>query len=191
MTPDPALDEAFAAAPRTRFLPRKQRRFAGLDQPLPIGWGQTNSQPRTVRTMLALLDVRTGQRVLDVGCGSAWTTALLARLVGPTGEVIGVEIVPELVAFGRANLTPFGLGWAGVHAADPDVLGRPAQAPYDRILVSAEARSLPWDLADQLAADGGVMVVPVDGELLLVRQQPGRAHVERHGAYAFVPLVGG
>ena len=75
------LDRAFAAAPRTWFLPRAETRFAALDRPLPIGHGQTNSQPTTVRHLLGHLDVRPGQRVLDVGCGSGWTTALLAQLV--------------------------------------------------------------------------------------------------------------
>src|SRR3954471_16869751 len=104
MTPAAVVEEALAATPRVAFLPDDQQRFAGDDRALPIGWGETNSQPTTVRAMLALLDVRPGQCVLAVGCGSGRTTALLARLVGPTGEVIGVEIVPELVEFGRAHL---------------------------------------------------------------------------------------
>ncbi len=185
MTPSGALDEAFAACPRTDFLPEDQRRFARLDRPLPIGWGQTNSQPTTVRNLLTLLDVRPGQRVLDVGCGSAWTTALLAHLVGPDGEVIGVEIVPGLVTFGRSRLGD--RPNARVTPALSGVLGLPDGAPYDRILVSAEARTLPVPLLAQLA-DDGVLVVPVDGILLEVR--PGPEVVER-GRYAFVPLVGG
>jgi len=185
MTPSGALDEAFAACPRTDFLPEDQRRFARLDRPLPIGWGQTNSQPTTVRNLLTLLDVRPGQRVLDVGCGSAWTTALLAHLVGPDGEVVGVEIVPGLVTFGRSRLGE--RPNARVRQALPGVLGLPDGAPYDRILVSAEARTLPVPLLDQLA-DDGVLVVPVDGILLEVRQGP---KVIERGRYAFVPLVGG
>ncbi len=89
-TPRDVLDQAFAAAPRAQFLPESEKRFAGLDRPLPIGHGQTNSQPTTVRHLLQHLDVRPGQRVLDVGCGSGWTTALLAHLVGPQGSVTGV-----------------------------------------------------------------------------------------------------
>ena len=185
MTPSGALDEAFAACPRTDFLPEDQRRFARLDRPLPIGWGQTNSQPTTVRNLLTLLDVRPGQRVLDVGCGSAWTTALLAHLVGPDGEVVGVEIVPGLVTFGRSRLGE--RPNARVRQALPGVLGLPDGAPYDRILVSAEARTLPVPLVEQLA-DDGVLVVPVNGILLEVRPGP---EVVEHGRYAFVPLVGG
>ena len=89
----------------------------------PIGEGQTNSQPRTVADMLRLLEVGPGQRVLDVGSGSGWTTALLAHLVGPTGPVLGVELEPSLVTFGSANLAATGQPWAGIRAADPGVLG--------------------------------------------------------------------
>ena len=95
---------AFDATPRRDFLPRGVRRRASYDGPLEIAAGQTNSQPRTVDDMLRLLDVRAGQRVLDVGSGSGWTTALLAHLVGPAGSVLGVELEPELVSFGTGNL---------------------------------------------------------------------------------------
>jgi protein-L-isoaspartate(D-aspartate) O-methyltransferase len=191
VTPAAALDEAFTAAPRATFLPDDQRRFASLDQPLPIGWGQTNSQPRTVRTMLALLDVRPGHRVLDVGCGSGWTTALLAHLTGPDGLVVGVEIVPELVAFGRANLTASDVPQARIEAARPGVLGWPGEAPYDRVLVSAEARGMPEDIAQQVDRADGVLVAPVAGILLELRHESGRVRVVEHGRYAFVPLIGG
>ena len=180
-----AVTAAFEAWPREGFLPRGQRRRAAYDGPLEIGGGQTNSQPRTVAAMLRLLDVRAGQRVLDVGAGSGWTTALLAHLTGPTGVVAGVELEPELVTFGGANLAATGQPWASIRAASPGVLGLPDEAPWDRILVSAEPRSLPDDLVDQLA-DDGVMVIPVAGTMLRVTN-PGRV-VTRHGGYRFVPL---
>ncbi len=185
-----ALDEAFAAAPRVWFLPPAERRFAELDRPLPIGHGQTNSQPTTVRHLLEHLDVRPGQRVLDVGCGSGWTTALLAHLVGPDGVVVGVEIVPELVELGRANLAGAGVPNARIEAADPHVLGHPAGAPYDRVLVSAEAHDVPTSLLGQLREDG-VLVVPVAGRLAVVRRSGPHAEpeVRRVGHYAFVPLL--
>ena len=191
MTPTDALRQAFAAAPRRGFLPDRQRRYADLDQALQIGHGQTNSQPRTVWAMLSLLDVLPGQRILDVGCGSAWTTALLGHLVGPEGSVIGVEIVPELVAFGRANLVTQQLPNVHVVPAEPGVLGLPEEGPFDRILVSAEATRLPRALVEQLRR-GGVMVVPVAGWMREVRRTAkGEPDVVRHGAYSFVPLLGG
>lgn len=172
---------AFDAVPRAGFLPSHQRRYADQDRPLPIGHGVTNSQPSTVRSMLELLDARPGERVLDVGAGSGWTTALLAHLVGPDGEVVGVERVPELVDLARERGLP-------VREATPGVLGWPAGAPYDRILVSADASELPGQLVEQLAP-GGVMVVPVRGDMLRVIAGEDGPVVEHHGRYMFVPLM--
>ena len=182
-----AVDAALAASPRERFLPRSQRRRAAYDGPLDIGHGQTNSQPRTVAAMLRLLDVQPGQRVLDVGSGSGWTTALLAQLTGPAGSVDGVEIEPDLVAVGRQNLAGTGQHRARIHQARPGALGLPELAPFDRILVSAEPRRLPQQLVDQLA-DGGRMVIPVAGTMLLVVRNGDDIDVTEHGSYRFVPL---
>lgn len=183
-----AVDRAFQAVPRVGYLPRRARRRAAYDGPLAIGQGQTNSQPRTVANMLRLLDVHPGQTVLDVGAGSGWTTALLAHLTGPGGSVRGVEIVPALVAFGTVNLARSHQPWASIVAARPGVLGLPEHAPYDRILVSADASRLPDELVDQLG-DRGRLVVPVAGEMVLAVRDGERTRVTRHGCYRFVPLV--
>lgn len=182
--------EAMRAVPRASFLPRAQRFFALADTALPIGHGQTNSQPSTVRAMLELLDVREGDRILDVGSGSGWTTAILARLCGPTGSVLGVERVPALVEMGAANVDRADMPWARVEAARRGVLGAPEGGPYDRILVSAEADDLPPELLDQLAR-GGTMVIPVEGRMLRVRSTAAAPEVETSGYYRFVPLVQG
>ena len=186
-----AVEAAIAATPRANHLPRGQQQYAGLDRALPIGYGQTNSQPTTVRQMLELLDVQPGDVVLDVGCGSGWTTALLAWLTGPTGQVWGVERVPALAAFATANVEAAGMPWAHVSLAVPHVLGLPDQGPYQRILVSAQARGLPGQRVDQ-RAPGGVLVVPVAGRMLRVSTGADRSSgpsVEEHGWYRFVPLV--
>ncbi|MFZ0141111.1 MAG: methyltransferase domain-containing protein [Aeromicrobium sp.] len=184
------VDEAFAVVDRAEFLRPHDRAVAGIDEPLSIGLGQTNSQPRTVRAMLQLLEVEAGQRVLDVGSGSGWTTALLARLVGPTGSVLGVELEPDLATWGAENLGRQDTPWASIRAADPDVLGAPAEAPFDRVLVSAAARQLPDELVEQLT-DDGVMVVPVVATMTRVRRtgsDTGDADITTHGSYSFVPL---
>ena len=180
--------EAFAAIPREGFLPYGERFMASYDEPLPIGHGQTNSQPRTVEDMLRLLDIKPGDTVLDVGSGSGWSTALLAHLTGQDGAVVGVELEPDLAMFGRRNLTATDQPWARIEQAEPGVLGWPREAGYDRILVSAEAQAMPGDLMDQLAAPGR-MVVPVAGLMMLVeRSATGKARLSSHGRYRFVPL---
>jgi len=182
---------AMAAQPRERFLPGAQRRRAHYDGPLDIGHGQTNSQPRTVQAMLELLEVRPGHRVLDVGSGSGWTTALLAELVGPTGSVLGLERVPELVVTGSANVEAARMPWACVRSSVAGVLGAPAQAPFDRVLVSAMAARLPEELVAQLE-EHGILVAPVSGRMLRVVRDdraPDRRRVTEHGRYLFVPLV--
>ncbi len=184
---DPVLD-AFSAIPREGFLPPEERGFAGFDEPLPIGHGQTNSQPRTVADMLHLLEVAPGDTVLDVGSGSGWTTALLAHLTGPEGSVIGVELEPSLVRFGRRNLAATAQPWARIENAKPVFLGWPQQEAYELILFSCESDSLPNELMDQLASPGR-MVVPVAGLMMLVdRNETGTARLSSHGGYRFVPL---
>ena len=181
--------EALHSVPRAGFLPPHVRALAGADRPLPIGHGATNSQPWTVRFMLELLAVPSGARLLDVGSGSGWTTALLAHLTGPTGSVLGVEIVPELVAMGRRNLAAAGFGWATIEPATT-VLGAPEAGPFDRILVSADAGRIPTELEAQLAL-GGRMVLPAAGVMWVVdREQDNwnRAPVNEH-RFSFVPLV--
>ncbi|MDC5699297.1 protein-L-isoaspartate O-methyltransferase [Intrasporangium calvum] len=187
---DARVAAALRAHPRDRFLPEAVRYRADHDGPIQIGHGQTCSQPRTVATMLELLQVLPGQRVLDVGAGSGWTTALLAHLVGDTGTVLGVEIVSELVDVGRANLAAERVVGARIERAQPGVLGAPSAGPFDRILVSADPRRLPRELVDQLG-EGGRMVIPIDGWLTLLEQDAGEVRTSRHGPYRFVPLVRG
>lgn len=178
------VSDAFASIDRREFLLPKHIKHAGVDAPLSIGYGQTNSQPRTVADMLTLLDVQPGHKILDVGAGSGWSTALLATLTGPEGSVLGVELVPELVEFGNANLAKFDFPHASIRQATNDVYGVPDEAPFDRILVSAEAHRLPDELVEQLAPDG-IMVIPVAGTMLKVLAD---GSVTGHGLYNFVPL---
>ncbi|WP_193095946.1 protein-L-isoaspartate O-methyltransferase family protein [Brevibacterium sp. FME17] len=197
-----SLAEAFAQVPRELFLPAKERGFASSNVPLQIGDGQTNSQPSTVADMLTLLGPREGDRVLDLGSGSGWTTALLGVLVGRHGQVSGVERHRRLIDSARTSLSEIDpdavdLGSVEIIAATEGVLGLPEAGPFDRILVSAEAESLPYELVEQLCI-GGVMVIPVGGDMLrVVRNGPAGADaasdadisITRHGSYRFVPLI--
>ncbi|MDO5736084.1 MAG: protein-L-isoaspartate carboxylmethyltransferase [Propionibacteriaceae bacterium] len=185
----PSVQSAFDAVPRIEFLPRGMRKFWQSDRPLPLVQGQTNSQPSTVAAMLDLLDVRPGHRVLDVGAGSGWTTALLAHLVGRDGFVLGVERIAVLALGAQDTLDGTG-PWpqAEVRVATPGVLGAPAEAPFDRILVSAEAKKLPRSLVKQLGPEG-IMVIPVDGVMTKVERRDGTTNITQHGLYVFVPLI--
>jgi protein-L-isoaspartate(D-aspartate) O-methyltransferase len=184
------VEEAMRVIDRRLFLPVAARPYADVDAPLAIGYGATNSQPWTVRYMLAGLQVQPGQRVLDVGSGSGWTTALLGWLTGPQGSVTGLEVVPQLVAMGRANLAATDQPWCRIEQAEPGVLGLPEEAPFDRILVSAAARRLPEDLVAQLGPQGR-MLVPVDHDMWVVEKtDTGRVRSARTGdRFNFVPLV--
>ncbi|MBO3100815.1 protein-L-isoaspartate O-methyltransferase family protein [Cellulomonas fengjieae] len=179
--------DAMRELARARFLPPEQRAHAHEDRALPLWHSQTGSQPSTVAAMLRLLEVPVGARVLDVGAGSGWTTALLARLVGPDGSVLGLELDPELAAWGAGNVDACDLPWAHVATAAPGTLGRPVPGGWDRILVSAAPRSLPTVLVDQLA-DGGRLVIPVASTMHLVVRRGDLTEVSTHGSYSFVPL---
>lgn len=182
------LDDAFDVVARADFLPSEVRPFAEMDRALSIGHDATNSQPWTVRYMLEHLDPQPGDTVLDVGSGSGWTTALLAYLVGERGSVVGVDIVPELVKMGHRHMNER-FPWARFELADADVLGWPAGAPYDRILVSADGGLIPPELEEQLAP-GGRMVLPAAQRIAIVdRDEQGRlTRSAAAGMFSFVPL---
>lgn len=183
------VSAAFRAMPRVNFLTPEYAADAALNVPLPIGYGQTNSQPETVQHMLEWLRIEPGNSVLDIGCGSGWTCALTAYLTGPHGQVIGTEIIPELVDFSRLNCDRTGLTNITIHQAQTHQLGWAANAPYDRILVSAAANELPDDLLRQLKP-GGRMVIPIQSSIWIINKDEAGAvtSVEKPG-YVFVPLL--
>lgn len=182
------VNNAFAKVEREYFLPEEYKNAARLNQPLPIGYGQTNSQPSTVQMMLKWLDVQAGQKILDIGSGSGWTSALLGYLTGPTGSVDAVEIVPELLTLGEENCRELPIQNITFHMASEDV-GWPQSAPYDRILVSASARALPDGLLDQLAAPGR-LVIPIGHSVYVyTKDAEGNVRSREHQGFVFVPLV--
>lgn len=183
-----AIDRAFIKVDRRDFVSEGQRQQAHVDRPLSIGFGQTISQPSTVRLMLTWLNPKTGDRVLDVGSGSGWTAALLASIVGPSGEVYAVDIIPELVERGKENCMKAGFHNISFFVAGSE-LGLPEYGPYDRILVSAAANTIPDSLRRQLMV-GGKMIIPVRGNVHeLTKLSSNRWREQVHSGFVFVPLI--
>lgn len=182
----PGVEQAFTAIKRVNFVPDEYKDMANIDGPLPIGYGQTISQPTTVRLMLGWLDVRPGDKILDVGSGSGWTTALLSYLAGEKGRVYAVERIPELLEMGEKNCEKIAVTNVSFHPAGSQY-GLEDFAPYSRILVSASADKLPEELLEQLKP-GGKMVIPVQNEILEITKGK-TIKTTRHPGFVFVPLI--
>lgn len=186
---DERVIEVMARVPRHLFLPADLAEQAYEDRALPIGHGQTISQPFMVAVMLETLGLNGTERVLDVGTGSGYQAALLSLLAR---EVVSVEIVPDLATSARARLKELGFRGIEVVVGDGSV-GHREGAPYDAIIVAAAADDLPMRLIDQLA-DDGQLLIPVGPErvqeLLLIQKLGGRTATRKIADCSFVPLVG-
>lgn len=157
------------------------------DYPLQIGNGQTISQPTTVAMMLEMLQPRKGQKILDIGSGSGWTTALLSYIVTDEGSVTGLERVGSLVEFGSKNLRKYGFKNSKIIQAG-DALGIVGEK-FDRILVSAAADEFPKELTKQLRV-GGKLVVPVRNSIFEVtKKEDDELEAIEHYGFTFVPLI--
>lgn len=178
---------AFQAVQREAFVPKSLRDHAYDDMPLPIPGGQTISQPTTVLLMTQFLEVKVGQKILEIGAGSGYQAAILAEIVGMKGKIITVEFDKTLVTFAKKNLQHY--KQVSVIHGDGS-LGYPKEAPYDRIIVTAACPSIPDQLLDQLK-NKGILLAPVGdlGVQTMVRirkdQEP-----ESLGQFVFVPLQG-
>jgi len=184
----PSLIKAFHRCNRMYFVPDELQSETYGDYPLSIGMGQTISQPTTVAIMLELLRPQAGNKVLDIGSGSGWTTALLASAVEPNGFVVGIERVPSLVEYGRNSLKRVRIENASIEFADPHALGKPGNH-YDRILVSASADELPRTLIEQLNP-GGILVIPiVESVWRFTKREDGKISSYELPGFRFVPLI--
>lgn len=187
---DPRVLEAMAKVPRHEFMPEELRHRAYEDRPLPIGHGQTISQPYIVAFMTEQLDPEPGDRVLEIGTGSGYQAAVLAELVD---QVYTIEIVEPLAETAAAALGKAGYGNVHVRAGD-GYKGWPEEAPFDAVIVTAAPDHVPQPLVDQLR-EGGRMMIPVGEQgavqqLTLLRKEGGELKREAVMPVRFVPLTG-
>jgi protein-L-isoaspartate(D-aspartate) O-methyltransferase len=191
---DPRVLAAFARVPRNFFVPEQWQDDAEADRPLEIGCGQTISQPYVVAAMIEALELTGTERILEVGTGSGYVTAILAEIMPVSAPIRGIEIIPELAERARRVLAELGYENVQVRVGD-GALGWPEAAPFDAMIVSAAPRAVPAALLDQLAP-GGRLVLPVgpspeQQELQLWRRLP-TGELEKRGLMKvrFVPLTG-
>jgi protein-L-isoaspartate(D-aspartate) O-methyltransferase len=180
---------AMAHIPREQFVPQQERYLAYEDGPLPIGYGQTISQPYIIALMTEALELKGNEKVLEIGTGSGYQTAILAELAA---AVISVERVPALAESARKVLDSLGYKNIDIYIAG-ETLGCPEKAPYDAIMVTAGAPDIPVELLSQLAV-GGRMVIPAGSryvqELYKVTRQKDKNRVVKMGGCRFVALIG-
>ncbi len=188
-TPD--IIAAFRKIKRADFLPEEMRDLAELNEALSIGFNQTISQPLVVAFMLELLAPKEGEKILDVGSGSGWTSALLGEIVGERGKVIAIELVPELKEFGEKNAAKYGFvkeGRVEFICADGSK-GCPREAPFDKILASAAAGKLPQAWQEQLKI-GGRIVLPINSSIWLFTKKSEEEFDQiEYPGFVFVPLI--
>ena len=187
----PEIIEAFRKIKRIDFLPEDSKDLANLNEALPIEYGQTISQPLVVAFMLELLQPRVGEKILDIGSGSGWTTALLAEIVGERGKIIAVEIVPELKKFGEKNVAKYNFIEKGIVefiCADGSK-GCQKEAPFDKILASASAEKLPLAWKEQLKIEGKI-VTPIGSSIWQFYKKTEKEFESiEYPGFAFVPLI--
>ncbi|MBZ9577826.1 protein-L-isoaspartate O-methyltransferase [Patescibacteria group bacterium] len=188
----PKIIDAFREIKRADFMPEDMRNLAELNEALPIGYGQTISQPLVVAFMLEQLQPESGDNILDIGSGSGWTTALLAQIVGPKGKITAIEIVPELKEFGEKNVAKYNFiekGLVEFICADGSK-GYEKEAPFDKILASAAVQGkIPQAWKEQIKI-GGRIVTPIGSSIwVLIKKSKKEFEEIEHPGFVFVPLI--
>lgn len=198
----PQVIKAMRAVPRTNFLSKENQSYASSDTPIQIGFGQTISAPHMVCIMNEALQLKVGQKVLEVGAGSGWQAATLAEIVAPHdaprsewGHIYTIEIVRALAENAKRNILNAHYGDRVTIIGGDGSKGYPPKAPFDRILVTAAAPQIPLPLVEQLKL-GGVLVIPVGSPTLfqkllrITKLADGKIQQENLGSVSFVPLTG-
>jgi len=185
----PEIISAFRKINRVDFVSEELKSEAVANIPLPIGYGQTISQPLTVAFMLELLEPKKGNKILDIGSGSGWQSSLLAFIVGEKGRVFAIERIPELSEFGKENSQKYNFENLEFIVGD-GLKGYEKEAPYDRIIVAASAFGrIPKELKKQLKINGR-LVVPVENSIwLVVKKAEDKYEEKEFPGFVFVPLI--
>lgn len=187
----PEIIQAFKKVKRVDFLPEDIKSLAELNEALPIGFGQTISQPLVVAFLLELLEPKEGEKILDVGSGSGWTSALLGEIVREKGRVLALEVVPELKEFGERNTSKYNFIEKGIveFVCADGSKGYEEEAPYDKILASATAVKVPEIWKSQLKV-GGRIVLPIGSSIwLFIKRSKTEFEEKEYPGFVFVPLI--
>jgi len=185
------VEKAFLEVKREEFVPDNIKHYAYIDSPLEIGHGQTISAPHMVAIMVEGLDIKKGQKILEIGAGSGYHAAIVSKLVGNKGHVYTIERYSSLVENAKKNLEKTRIKNVTVEIGDGSE-GLQKYAPYDRIYVTCAAPDVPQPLIEQLK-DNGKLMIPVGRiicQLELIEKIKGKIHSKNLGGCAFVPLVG-
>ncbi len=187
----PKIIEAFKKIGRADFVSEDLKEEADLNIPLPIGYGQTISQPLTVAFMLELLQPEQGNRILDIGSGSGWNTALLAEIVGPSGKVFAIERLKELCDFGQRNVAKYSFIEKGIteFICVDGTKGWSEKAPFDRIIAAASAKEMPLAWQEQLKVPGRLVVSIKESIWLWIKKDEKVFEKKEYPGFAFVPLI--
>ncbi|MBI2657228.1 protein-L-isoaspartate(D-aspartate) O-methyltransferase [Candidatus Woesearchaeota archaeon] len=185
--------DAFRQVKREDFIPKGLRQAAYEDSPLPLLRGKTISQPTTVMIMTHALELEKGEKVFEIGTGSGYQSAIIAKLVGSKGKVITTEVVPELVSFAKKNLRSAGISNVSVFEEDGSN-GMKIEAPFDKIIITAACKEFPKPLIGQLKPDG-IIIGPVGNEqeqemVRGVKDKNGHLELEFLGPFLFTPMYG-
>ncbi len=195
---NPSLIDAFEKIDRADFVPENLKSEAYFNQPLPIGFGQTISQPLTVAFMLELLEPKQEEKILDVGAGSGWVSALLAQIVGEKGRVCAFERIPELCEFGKKNVAKYDFVEKSLPAGRQGIVeffcgdaskGYPKEAPFDKIVVAAAGQEIPPVWKEELKI-GGRLIMPVGNNIIVLdKVSQNEFDKKEFFGFSFVPLI--
>ena len=185
--------KAFREVNREEFIPENLRQAAYHDVPLPLLRGKTISQPTTVMIMTHALELKLGEKVFEIGTGSGYQAAIIAKIVGPKGKVITTEVVPELVHFAKQNLKKSKIENVLILEEDGSK-GMPSEAPFDKIIITAACREFPKELLEQLKPEG-IIIGPVgnaqEQEMVRgIKDRNGHLELEFLGPFLFTPMYG-